>query len=189
MPNFYDSFVGNLGDPPGNLPGGRQGIAETYPRLLATSIVTPLSTNWVASATYLPAGLKISGITFFSGSAALNTATHQWFGIWSSSLALLRGSADDTSTAWGTHTAKRLALTSSFTTTYSGLYYVGLEITASVTVPNIIGIGPGGSGSVRVLTPPFMIQDTTTADTALAPTLVNAAAASGGCIAPYGVLD
>ncbi len=187
MTAILDFFGGNTGDPPGGLPSSRTGIAETYPRVLANGATASGTGVWVAGATYLPAGLRIVGLTFFSSGTALSAGTHQWFGLWNSSLALLAGSADDTSTAWGTHTAKRLTLTTPFTTAYSGRYYVGYEITAT-TVPTIVGIGSTG-GAVRSLTPAHMILDNATADTALAATLVNAAASVGGSQVPYAVLD
>lgn len=193
MPAFTEFFGGNTGDAPGGLPGSRVGIAETFPRILCGGENVAWTTaNWNAVAIYLPSGLKVSGITMFSG-AALAAGTHQWFGIWDKNLALWGGSADDTSTAWGANSAKRLALTTPKTTAYNGLYYVGGCITAG-TVPGLIGTGQFGGTSAnglitRGLTPALRVLDSTTADTALAPTLTQAAAATATTSQFYAVLD
>ena len=172
---------------PTNLPSSRVGIAENFPRMFAASSAAPNTATWTATAIYLPKGLVVTGITFFSGGTALATGTHQWFGLWDSSLTLARGSADDTSTAWAAQAAKRLALTTPYTVPISGRYYVGLEISAT-TVPTIAGISTlTGSAALRALTPSTAILDSTTADTAIAPTLAQAAA--GLNILPYAVLD
>jgi|SRR6185436_9375768 len=190
MPNIFESFGGPGGDVPGGLPGSRVGIAETFPRILASGVFTPTTAHWNATAIYLPAGLKVSGITFFA-QTALGTGTHQWFGLWNSSLALLRGTADDTSTAWATGTAKRLALTSAFTTTYTGLHYVGIEVSVSAgNVPSLASLGTAvGAGPLRALTPAMTVLDTTTADTAIAPTLTQVASTTASSPALYAVLD
>lgn len=196
MPIFmdYSNFGGPLGDPPGGLPGSRVGIAETFPRMLAIGDAPFGATaNWNATAIYLPAGLIIQGITFFSGGQALGTGVHQWFGIWDKNLALLGGSADDTSTAWAANTAKRLALTTPKRTTYAGLYYVGGLVTAT-TVPTVASIGIFGGAAtnglvMRGLTPAIRVVDNTTVDTALAPTLTQVASSTATNPPFYAVLD
>lgn len=78
----------------------------------------------------LPVGVLINNISFFSATA-INTPLNQWFGIFDNAFNRLRLTADDTTTAWTSGTYKTLALTSSYTTTYSGLYYVGILCTFS----------------------------------------------------------
>ena len=191
MPNIFDTFGGPRGDVPGGLPSSRVGLAETFPRILAAGNFQPASANWNATAIWLPSGVKVTGITFFSGATGLGTGTHQWFGIWDNALALWAGSADDTSTAWAAHTAKRLTLTTAKTTTYAGLYYVGIEVSVSAgNVPSFAALGTAvGSGALRGLTPAATILDTSTADTALAPTLTQAATTTGSGGYFYAVLD
>ena len=184
MPAFNDYFSGPGGDVPAGLPSSKVGIAETFPRQLVSVEATQVTNTWNASAIYLPAGLVINCITLFAGTTAISAATHQWFGLWNSSLALLAGSADDTSTAWSANTAKRLALTAAFRTTYSGRYYVGLGTTA--TGPSLLGAV--SNGATRTLTPAVAVNDTTTALTALAATLTNTTTVAI-VPAPYAVLD
>ena len=195
MPNIYESFGGNYGDPPSGLPSSKVGTAETFPRVL-TSADTLLTGNWNAIACYLPAGLTINGITFFTGATAGGTLTHQWFGVWNAAQALVIGTGDDVATAWAAHTAKRLAATTPTRTTYSGLYYVGAGVSVSAgSLPSLAGLGAGiaagstGSGAVRVLTPLMNILDSTTAVTAIAATLTNNAASNGAGARPYAVID
>jgi hypothetical protein len=104
----------------------------------------------------LPAGLTVTSISVQSGTTALVTGAHQIFGLYDDSLgsssatprALLRGSSDDTSTAWGSNTVKTLTLTSTYTTTRAGLFYIGVLVDAA-TPPTLwigatIGSGPQG---------------------------------------------
>lgn len=84
----------------------------------------------------LPAGLVVTTITHFSGGTALATGVHQIFGLYDSSRALLRGTSDDGATAWAANSEKTLTLTSTFTTTYSGLYYIAILVDAT-TVPTL----------------------------------------------------
>jgi parallel beta-helix repeat protein len=120
---------------------------------------------WLA-AIVLPAGRTISSITFVSAGTALVSGTNQWFGLFDSSRNALRLTADDTSAAWSVSTAKTLALTSSFVTTYAGLYYIGVMVAAS-TVPTLLGgsqsgvistLAPvvSGSADINLTTPPTL---------------------------------
>lgn len=86
----------------------------------------------------LPAGVTITSISFLSATTAGATLVNQVFGLYNSSLALLRSTVDDTSTAWGANTLKTLALTSTFLTTYHGLHYLAILVNAT-TVPTLVG--------------------------------------------------
>lgn len=86
----------------------------------------------------LPIGAVISNITFFSGGTALSSGNHQYFGLYDSTRTRLAVTADDTSTAWAARTKKTLALTSPYTVTATGLYYVAILVDAT-TVPTIVG--------------------------------------------------
>lgn len=98
----------------------------------------------------LPKGLLITSITFVSSTTALVTGTNQWFGLFDSSRVPLRLTADDTSTAWAATTAKTLTLSSTFTTTYAGLHYIGIMV-AAATVPTLSGTA--GHAHVSALAP------------------------------------
>ena len=91
---------------------------------------------------YLPKGVTITTISFVSGATAAGTPTNQWFALCDSSRTALRVTANDTTTAWGTSTVKSLNLTSTFTTTYSGLHYLACCVTAT-TVPTFRGANAG----------------------------------------------
>jgi hypothetical protein len=115
-------------------------IAETCSR--ANNFVTNLgatSGRIHLSPIYLPAGKTISSITFVSGATALATGTNQWFGLFDSSRNKLALTGDDTSTAWAASTAKTLNLSAAYTTTSSGLYYVGVMV-AATTTPSYLGL-------------------------------------------------
>lgn len=116
-------------------------LAETVPRV--SSVIgtgTVLSTGRLSMAAIsLPQGLAVTSITFWSGGTAVDTATHQWFALYNSSRELLGQTTNDTSTAWGTNAAKTLALTTPYTTTYSGLHYLGINVTAT-TVPALMAV-------------------------------------------------
>jgi hypothetical protein len=114
----------------------------------------------------LPAGLVVASITFVSGGTALATGSHQYFGLYDSSRNLLRASNDDTSTAWGATTAKTLSLTSSFTTTYSGLHYVGILIEAS-TMPTLHGVAPTAVSLIGSVLTPILTGTSSTGQTSL----------------------
>ena len=191
-PTFASPYLLGL---PTNLPSSKTGVAETFPRELATADIL-LTGNWNAAACYLPAGLIINAITLFTGATAGGTLTHQWFGVWDKSLALVIGTTDDVATAWAANTAKRLAATAATRTTYSGLYYVGCGVSVSAgSLPSIASLGSGtaagstGSGAVRALTPLRNVLDSTTVLTAIAATLTNNAASNGMGAIPYAVID
>lgn len=128
----------------GPLPDGA--ISQSFPRTVVTSSATSLTSGTLClQGITLPAGVTISSITFVTGSQAAASPTHQIFGLYDDDLgsssgtarALLRGTSDDTSTAWGASTAKTLNLTSSYTTTRSGFYYIGILVVTSSTAPNL----------------------------------------------------
>lgn len=115
-------------------------LYETFDRDLCDEVNTAALSSGRLSlqAIYLPAGVTISSISFWSATTAGGTLTNQLFGLYDSSLNLLRSSNNDTSTAWAANSKKTLSLTSSFTTTYSGLHYLGIMV-AATTVPTLKG--------------------------------------------------
>lgn len=92
----------------------------------------------------LPNGFTVSNITFESANAT-TTPTHYWFGLYNSSRVQLAVTADQLTTAWGANVQKTLAIatiasgaSSTFTTTYEGLHYLGVMVTAG-TPPTLSG--------------------------------------------------
>jgi hypothetical protein len=122
-------------------------FSRAYPYALNAAVV--VSGRMTLTAVYLPTGATVSTISYLSGTTALSGGTAQWFALYNSSRVLLAQTADDTSTAWGSNTVKTLTLASPVTTTYSGLYYLGINVTAS-TVPTFITT-PASSVAVAVV--------------------------------------
>lgn len=152
---------------------------ETIPRIAVNSGQTQTSGLLVLTAIWLTTGTVVSKIAFASNSAA-SVPSHWWFGLYDQSLAQLALTADQTTTAWPTNTLKTLNIAtvasgaaSSFTTTYTGLHYVGFMMTASVAVglfaqaspgAPLLGFAPilcGGSDSAQTTPPAFPHTATT----------------------------
>ena len=118
-------------------------IAETVPAGAGFGATTGGASGVVhLHGIYLPKGVTITTITFVSGATAAVTPTNQWFALCDSGRNVLRVTANDTTTAWTSSTVKSLNLTSTFTTTYSGLHYLACCVTAG-TVPTFRGANAG----------------------------------------------
>jgi len=143
-------------------------LYETVDRDLVNEVNTALLSSGRLSlqAIWLPAGITISSISFWSATTAAGTPTNQLFGLYDSSLNLLRSSVNDTTTAWAANARKTLALTSTFTTTYSGLYYLGIMV-AATTVPTIKGNTAKTGGQLGAGAPSMGGTSTTGLTTAL----------------------
>lgn len=143
-------------------------LYETIDRDLCAEVNTAaLSTGRLTlQAIYLPAGTTINNISFWSATTALATGTNQLFGLYDSNLNLLRSTTNDTSTAWGANSKKTLSLTSAFTTTYSGLHYVAIMVTAT-TVPTLKGNTARTGGQLNAGLPSTGGTSTTGLTTAL----------------------
>lgn len=128
--------------------------AETFPRNLVPEVNTALLSTGRLSlqALAIQAGELLTSISFWSATTAAGTPTNQLFGLYDSSLNLLRSSNNDTTTAWAANTRKTLNLTSTFTTTYSGLYYLGIMVTAT-TVPTLKGYTARTGGQLNAAAP------------------------------------
>ena len=119
-------------------------IAQTVPWELTNSSGGLAATGvMLLSAIYLNANLKISNINAATANTAANTPTHFWFALYddgrgssvAGQVALLAQTADQLTAAIPTSTNIGLALSSPITTQYSGIYYIGAMVAASVTVP------------------------------------------------------
>lgn len=149
-------------------------LYETFDRNLCDEVNTSLLSSGRLSlqAIWLPAGVTINSISFWSATTAGATLTNQLFGLYDSSLNLLRSSSNDTSTAWAANSKKTLSLTSAFTTTYSGLHYLGIMV-AATTVPTIKGNTAKTNGALNAAAPSMGGTSNTGLTTAL-PATANA---------------
>jgi hypothetical protein len=129
---------------------------ETMDRVYCPETNTTWTTTgklWL-QAVWLAAGTVVSNISFFAATTALGTGTHQFFGLYDSSRNLLATSADATSAAWSANTIKTLAMTSAYTIPTTGLYYLGVSVTAT-TMPTLKG-GPAKTGAQLAATAPIL---------------------------------
>lgn len=143
-------------------------LYETFDRNICDEVNSAvLSTGRLSlQAIYIPAGVTITSISFWSATTALATGTNQLFGLYDVNLNLLRSSVNDGATAWAANSRKTLALTSTFTTTYSGLYYLGIMV-AATTVPTLKGNTAKTGGQLGAGTPSMGGTSTTGLTTAL----------------------
>lgn len=100
----------------------------------------------------LQAGDIVTSLTFLSGATAAATPTNWWFALYdtAATAALLRQTADQTSTAWAANTAKTVALATSYTVPTSGVYRAAVMVAAG-TPPTIAGLtvqNAAGAGAV-----------------------------------------
>ena len=149
-------------------------LAETFDRNLCDEVNSAVlsSGRLSGAAIWLEAGMTISSISFHSATTAAGTPTNQLFGLFDSSRNLLMSSVNDTTTAWAANSLKTLALTSTFTTTYSGLYYLGIMVTAT-TVPTLKGNTARVGGQLQAQAPSMGGTSNTGLTTAL-PATANA---------------
>lgn len=89
-------------------------------------------------AIYLPSGTDITNIAFMSGGTAAVSPTNQWFALYDKNLNKIAVTADGTTGAWVANSFKSLALSAPYTTTYDGIYYLGIMV-AAATVPTLMG--------------------------------------------------
>lgn len=162
-------------------------LYETFDRDLCDEVISVvLATGRLSlQAIYLPAGTTINSISIWSASTAAGTPTNQLFGLYDINLNLLRSSVNDTTTAWGANSRKTLALTSAFTTTSSGLYYLGIMVTAT-TVPTLKGNTTKNGGQLNAALPTMGGSSTSGLTTALPAT---ATAISGGTSSFWGCVS
>lgn len=161
-------------------------LYETFDRNLCDEVNTAVLSSGRLSlaAIYIPAGVTVNSISFWSATTAAGTPTNQIFGLYDINLNLLRSSANDTTTAWAANSRKTLSLTSAFTTTYSGLYYLGIMV-AATTVPTLKGNTAKTGGQLNAGAPSMGGTSTTGLTTALPGTAAAPAAVTTsfwGCI-------
>ena len=155
--------------------------AETFPRHLVPEVNTSaLATGRLTlEAITLRQGDVLTSIRFWSATTAAGTPTNQIFGIYDANLNLVANTSNDTTTAWAANARKTLSLTSSYTVPSTGLYYLGIMVTAT-TVPTLKGMTAVTGGQLRGATPNLG----GTSSTGLTTSLPNPAAAITVSTAP-----
>ena len=134
-------------------------LGQTFPDWHATGTVYALTSGTTfLSRINIQAGVKITNIWFHSGGAG-STITHMWAGLLDKTLVspvLLANSPDTLATVGSVAASTPISytLTTPFTTTYSGLYYLLLVITAS-TQPTW-NCAPSQAATGRAVTAPII---------------------------------
>jgi len=156
-------------------------IAETAPRSgLSLANASVLSTGRMSMVGIeLPVGVTITSISFFAGTTPAGAPTNQWFALYSSARALLGQTTDDTTTAWSASTFKTLSLVTPYVTTSSGLYYLGINVTAT-TPPSLNSVISLSTVAALV---PVLTGTSTSSLTDTAPATAGAISAANS--APY----
>lgn len=128
----------------------------------------------------LPKNFLVTSIAFFAGAIAAVTPTHYWFSLCNSSFVTLRSTADQLTVAWGANTQKKVNLSSTFTTTYEGVHYIAIMVTAG-TVPSLSTLTLNGP----IIAPFLSIGGLTAQTTAPADATNLAPSPSGRLTMPY----
>jgi hypothetical protein len=142
--------------------------AETCPRRYASTSSSAQNTGTLyATAIAMASGILVSNITMASGTAAKTGGTHGWYVLLDSGLVVRAVTADqtDAATVWGVAQTAYTLATNSYTTTYTGLYYIGVMVAATgmptflaatATGNAVNGVAPvlAGSSSTSQTTPP-----------------------------------
>lgn len=146
-------------------------LAESVPRcVILQDQVTLVSGTLVMARVYLPKGSVVKNLSFVTGGTGATTPTHSFLGLWDQNLVQLATTADAGAAAIGTFTTITYPLTTiasgastSFITTYSGAYNIGLCVVAS-GMPKLYGTssnpatnqapGLGGTSTTGLTGPP-----------------------------------
>ncbi|HEV2412812.1 MAG TPA: glycosyl hydrolase family 28-related protein [Candidatus Saccharimonadales bacterium] len=111
-------------------------LAQTIPRWAATGTGSAgtSGTLYVTSINIM-SGVTINNISLATDTTTASGVTHGWYVLLDNNLVVRAVTADQTGGNWGTaSTFVTLATTASYTTTYTGQYYVGVMV-AATTMP------------------------------------------------------
>lgn len=156
-------------------------LAENVPAASASTTFTPATGTLYLWAVHLGAGTLVSDVGFVTATTAAVTPAHWWTCLVDQKYKLLAASADQATGAIAASTWFSPALAAAYTTTYSGLHYLGVMI-AAATMPTLCsnpsaplqamltGAGApasviGGASNTGATTPPA-VGTTLTAPTA-----------------------
>jgi hypothetical protein len=175
------------GPPVFNL-GTTNTVAETMPRETCPEVnaTIPTATGTLfMQAIYLKAGQVVSNISIWSATTAAGTPTNCIFGLYDVNRNLLAQSANQTTTAWAANTERKLAMTSAYKVPTSGVYYIGLLVTAT-TIPTTKG-GTAKTGGQLAAAGPILHGISTTGLTTALPN--PAAAITAGLVSLYAAVS
>jgi hypothetical protein len=119
-------------------------LGETFPRCLGSNATATQAIGATTGTVYmmgiwLPAGLTITNMNWITGSTAAVTPAHWWLGIANSAGLQQAATADQLTAAIAANSLITKALTATYTTTATGLYYLLLSVTAA-TNPTATGL-------------------------------------------------
>lgn len=130
--------------------------AENYPRVLtmAGGSGVPISgTLNVFLGPKLYAGDVVSTFTTIVGSPGSTALTHSWFCLIDpSNLGVICKTADDTA-VWNAFGPRSVSMGTPFTVVTTKVYYVGLVLVATTTVPQLRGLGGSISEAAEAMVP------------------------------------
>jgi hypothetical protein len=166
--------------------------SESAPRGLMASATVPAAGAVGATGTlrltavYLASGTVVNNLNVMIGSTGATAPTHFWMGLYDNNRNQLATTADQGTAAIAANTLYSLpvAITAagsatSFTTTYSGLHYVGVLVIATTTLPLQVGPTSSIAGEYAIILPPILSGTSDTA-TGSAPAFPHQAAALSG---------
>ena len=163
-------------------------LAETMPRETCPEVntVAPTASGTLfMQAIYLKAGQLVSNITASSATTAAGTPTNYFFALYDGNRALRAVSANQTTTAWAANTVKTLAMTTPYRVPTSGLYYIGVMMTATAVITMKGGTAKTGGQLASAV--PILHGTSTAALTTAMPD--PAAAITGGLVTIYAAVS
>jgi hypothetical protein len=193
FPDWTTAIVAVEGPVPGaggtTYPMPANAIAETFPRAATGTPINLTSGVLQMSGIWLASGTTVGHIAFaFHGS---ETNNHWWFGLWDQSRAQLAVTADQLSASNGDpFTSLAVATTAagaatSFTTTYTGLHYLGVVFQGSS--PLVVMCPALQLTGISALQTPPILGGASTTGLTTPPTFPSTAAAIGPNLGlPYG---
>ena len=116
-------------------------IARTVPRALVTNAALAMNgtTQAIGKSIALAGGMIVRTIMLLTGTTPANGPTHLWYALTDVQLNVLGVTADQGAGAIGASTFFNLALTAPFQVVNSGLYYIVVSASATVTMPTLAG--------------------------------------------------
>jgi hypothetical protein len=167
--------VGKLpytGGPAGSL---SPAVAQTLPWEICNFATTPVNGAMHCNPVWLNAGNTIKNINFVTAGTPASGPTHLFYVLYddgrssttAGQLGWLAQTADQGAGAIAANTNIGLALTSPYTTTYTGIYFVGFLCTVSTTMPTLSGSGGASIASVTCAANTGAFMQSRTSSTAL----------------------
>lgn len=105
-----------------------------------TDVAAALTTQVITAVPIvLEVGDRVTSLSVLSGATAASVPTNWWLALYDTAAvpALIAQTADQLTAAWAADTIKTLALSTAYTATSTGVYYVAVMVKAT-TVPSLI---------------------------------------------------